>query len=115
VLQREVGMERHLEGDSADGLGHAVDDHLLAWILWTRSQFYDFWIYNLQLQRLPCSRRLDSFTMRGNNFLSKTRNAISCFVNFYNGGVVARDRRIGPSFGRNLRAKLRSDLCMYVK
>jgi hypothetical protein len=34
-------------------------------------------------------------TMREIIFILKTRYAISCVVNFYNAGVVTRDRRIG--------------------
>jgi hypothetical protein len=49
---------------------------------------------NLQLQRQRCSRP-ERFKARTNNFYSKTRYAIRCVVNFYNAGVVARDRRMG--------------------
>jgi hypothetical protein len=42
-----------------------------------------------------CSR-LQRFSIGEKNIL-KTRNAISCVVNFYNAGVVTRDRRIGSS------------------
>jgi hypothetical protein len=35
------------------------------------------------------------FTSGKNNFILKTRRAISCAVNFYNAGVVTQNRRIG--------------------
>jgi hypothetical protein len=57
---------------------------------------FEFWIcsYNASV---VCMYIVDLrvFTSEENNFILKTRYAISCVANFYNAGIVTDDRRIG--------------------
>jgi hypothetical protein len=63
------------------------------------------WLLNLQIQHQRCIYKCNTsvvvvwsvLSSEKKNFYSKTNYAISCVVNFYNAGVVTRDRRIGSS------------------
>jgi hypothetical protein len=58
-------------------------------------------LLNLQLQRQRCTYKAGAFfKVEENIFILNTRHAISCAVNFYNTGVVTRDRRIGSRLER---------------
>jgi hypothetical protein len=49
----------------------------------------------LRLLNLQLHTTLAFLRRRKNIFVIKTRHAIGCAVNFYNAGVITRDRRIG--------------------
>jgi hypothetical protein len=66
---------------------------------------------NLQLQLQRCSR-LERFNI-GKKFNLKTRHAINSSANFYNAGVVIRDRRIvswGEPYDRELQRQRSKNL-----
>jgi hypothetical protein len=69
-------------------------------VLWNINIDFDFFkqdpilrLRNLQLQRQRCSSQ-ERFYSRENNFVLKTRSAISCVVIFYTAGVVTHSRKI---------------------